>query len=420
MRTGQSELDRASIGPDGRPVYLFTPGIALTPPYLAGREYERKKISRAIVKMHGAPSGGRPILLFGPRGMGKTVLMSTIETNPPYNADIRQTTPAMGLADINNIPRMLLSERGQWNEFIPKISLNIPGIGVEFDMREHDAAEHIKHQIITKCSREPMVLIVDEAHRLSEGTGTFFLNYIQDIIKRANLLLVLSGTPDLTSVIRRLGATYITRGESLPVGNLSDEAAWESIEIPIKMHNASIDPGVLRKVVEDCGGFPHFLQIWGENLWCARGPGSWDRIGEKEYANAIKKVEKDKLSLYSHYFSDLDLLEHHAPAAALALKFETRDPVDLHEARAIISYFVAKDRDGESRDNEASKVLEYLLGHDVLWIPSGVKAEVSMPSFHSHIVKQFERRMESMLALFPEQELDDRHLMLLRQIKEHN
>ncbi len=370
--------------------------------------------------MHGTPSGGRPILLSGPRGVGKTVLMTALETKSPYGADVRQTTPATGLADINNIPRVLLSDRRQWNEVVPKISINIPGIGMEWDMRAHDTAEYIKDQIIARCNRDPMVLIVDEAHKLSAGTGAFFLNYVQDIIKQSNLLMVLSGTPDLTRVIRRLGATFMTRGEKLSVGNLSDEAAGDSIEVPIEEHNASIDPGVLQKVVEDSGGFPHFLQIWGENLWGARGPGSWDRIGEKEYAKAIEGVEKDKHSLYDHYFEDIEPLEYHAPAAALALWFQAGHPIDLHEARGIISSFVTKDLDAAGRDNEASRVLEYLLGHDVLWKTSGDNAEVSIPSFHSHILMQFERKMESMLRHLPEQELDERHLKLLRAIREND
>lgn len=419
MSQDKGDLGKAAIEPDGRPKYLFTPGVALTPPHLAGRSDTLEKISEGIVKMHATPSGGRPILMYGPRGMGKTALLSEIESDPPYGADIRQTTPAVGLANINNIPALMLSGRGEWKNIVSNIHLNVPLIGLGLDMNRHETAEYMKHRIIDKCKREPMVLIVDEAHKLSSETGAFFLNYCQDIVKYSNLLLVLSGTPDTASIARRVGATYITRGQKETVGNLLCEDAKAAIKIPIREHNVSIDDDVLERVVADCQGFPHFLQIWGENLWGARTRPNMDHIGEREYQNAVEGAVKDKASLYEFYFKDIDLLEYHAPATALALEFQDRAEIDEDEVKEIISGYIDQNLNDVDGDKESARVYEHLMGHDVLWCPSDDVAEVAMPSFHPHIMQRFKKRMAARMRLHPERAMDARYSQLLDRIREN-
>ena len=57
----------------------FSPGSGHLPPYLAGREDEQSVFRKGLAKMSAGKSPPAATVLYGPRGMGKTVLLSWFE-----------------------------------------------------------------------------------------------------------------------------------------------------------------------------------------------------------------------------------------------------------------------------------------------------------------------------------------------------
>ena len=57
---------------------LFTPGTA-TPPALTGREREQAVLTRCLADLLGGTSPPHDVVLTGPRGTGKTVLLNWFE-----------------------------------------------------------------------------------------------------------------------------------------------------------------------------------------------------------------------------------------------------------------------------------------------------------------------------------------------------
>ncbi len=53
----------------------FRPGSGATPPYLAGRENEQGRLRKILAEMSAGRSPGTDMVMYGPRGMGKTVLL---------------------------------------------------------------------------------------------------------------------------------------------------------------------------------------------------------------------------------------------------------------------------------------------------------------------------------------------------------
>ena len=53
----------------------FSPGSGHLPPYLAGREDEQSVFRKGLAKMSAGKSPPAATVLYGPRGMGKTVLL---------------------------------------------------------------------------------------------------------------------------------------------------------------------------------------------------------------------------------------------------------------------------------------------------------------------------------------------------------
>lgn len=390
-------MKETAKGPDGRPIQIFTPTIAAPPPHLAGRDGELGSLGLAVRDMLGTGVGGCPVLLFGPRGMGKTALLRKFEIDPPHGADVRRTTPSTGLADINNIPRIFLTARRDWRDYIPnRAGAGIPGVaGLEFgwDMKEADSAERIKNAIIGKCAKRPKVLIVDEAHMLKREEGEFFLNYMQDIVRSARLLVVLAGTPNLRSVINRLGASFISRRTEMPLGRLSAEAARDSIKVPLDKHRVSIDDAALERVTDSSHSYPYFLQLWGESLWRARPMPGGDLIGMNELKKVQGAVDERKQRHYGGYYSEIASLEHLAAAAAIAKAFaEGGDAMDSEDAFEHVFSAVGPSLGETEREREAERVFEHLKAKDVLWEPKDGVVEAALPSFHAYILARSRKK----------------------------
>ncbi len=402
---------KVKLGPDGRPVQIFSPGPASPPPFLAGRKEQGDEMKDAILDMLGSGSGGEPIFLFGPRGMGKTVLLEKFEMDSPHGADVRCITPSVALTDINNIPRILLSDRaqwGKWREALKKVKKSMPNkasvgvagvanIGFEFNgnMKDADCAERIQSEIIMRCAERPMVLIVDEAHTLKGEAGCFFLNYVQDIIKAgARFKLVLAGTPNLHAAVDSIGASFISRRKSIPMEALDHAAAFNSIAVPIERvaPKVSLDRAMLNEVVEKAHGYPYFLQILGGALWSARKGPDKDSIGWDEYNVVKDPFEKRKLEHYRGYYKELDAPDGHLlQALAVANKFlevkmrEGSDTISDSDVYAFIFSQTNSSLSFKERDNETKKITLHLTEKDVMWEPHDGIIKASLPSFHAYI-----------------------------------
>lgn len=413
--------DGNKLGPDGRRRQIFTPGIASPPPHLAGREEHLARLREEAEDMMATGGGGQPILVFGPRGMGKTVLLEEFENNPPGGVDIRCFTPSTGLHDINSIPGIFLSGADAWSGWRrlvkkaraktpekAKVELPLIGaIGYEFkgDMNDAADAARIKIEVIKECAASPKVLIIDEAHTLTRETGRFFLNFAQSVIKSGGRLqLVLAGTANLRHAILQTGASFIVRGDDLAVGPLSADAARDSIRIPVRNENVEIEPGALDRVVEDSQKFPFFLQSWGKELWKARINHGWDEIGWDAYADAEDAVNKRKASHYSAYLKEIMDWKHLMAANALADAFKSMEGREdgsdgglrTWDALAVVLSTTDPSMSAADRWEEATEIMERLKARDVLWEPDEGVMKPALPSFLSYIRRNVRMAKDAM------------------------
>ena len=53
----------------------FNPGSGGSPPYLAGRENEQRQLKQILAKISAGEPPAADMVMYGPRGMGKTVLL---------------------------------------------------------------------------------------------------------------------------------------------------------------------------------------------------------------------------------------------------------------------------------------------------------------------------------------------------------
>lgn len=66
----------------------FMPGDGGTPPYLAGREMEQRALVAPLARLRAGKVIGENIIVVGPRGNGKTVLMRWFEGQCKHAPDV--------------------------------------------------------------------------------------------------------------------------------------------------------------------------------------------------------------------------------------------------------------------------------------------------------------------------------------------
>jgi len=295
------------------PRNLFRPGDGGWPPYLAGRESALERLAPLEHGLRANAAPARNVILHGPRGNGKTVLMEAflrrVKDIPKLQA-IRLTpdeVPDAGSLCRNLVrarPGRRLLERIQ---AVKRMDIRIseagmPGLGVEF---EDSAGERLLPDLlIDRLEAGPVILAVDEAHVLDLEVGQVLLNVAQKMRKSDRpLLLMLAGTPGLKPRLAAMDATFWGRCEDVPVGLLDRRASVDALVEPLKKRNVGFEPAALEEVVARSNGYPYFLQLWGEAL-----TGVLDAartVSSEHVRRASSKVQTAQAAYYRDRYNEL-------------------------------------------------------------------------------------------------------------------
>ena len=318
----------------------FVPGQGQIPPHLAGREHEQELIRHLLRWLETKRPPERDLILYGPRGNGKTALMewALIEARASGIGTLKFTG-----ADI---------ESKEWlarhlSVVPPRLRLlsgvSLFGIGI----RTRDSPVGLLSEVLSRrARRRALVVAVDEAHTLAIDTGRAIPNAVQrSRTDQAPVVLLLAGTPDLPRHVNSMGASFWGRSETLPLGLLQPEAAADAIRIPLEAEGRSISAEALAQVVEESHGYSYFLQLWGRLIWTgmpnAARPVSLDDVGRARpgfenarnihYLARYAELERARLSYVAASLSQA-FIGHHKrtsrdvnEAIRLALESEGRD-----------------------------------------------------------------------------------------------
>ena len=318
---------------------LFAPGDGAPPPVLAGREQEQTALSLCISDLTGGSSPPYNVVLIGPRGNGKTVLLNwfgsacdearvQVVRIAPSRVDTWQTLCA-ALLPPSRLRRLLPSKWG------------VAGLG----KAEWEASPRPRHELvdrlIARCRRRPVVVLVDEAHTLDLQVGQILLNTSQDVRPEAPFLMVLAGTPGLLAHLAKMNASFSDRLASglLGIGRLSEAASKEALEKPLGGQGVGIDANALDLVVEHSQRYAYFIQIWGDALWNQHLATGDKQLTNAHAATAQPAVETRVAEYYQRRYRELEAGRLLPAAAAVAPLFTasmdaTATDRDIDEALA--------------------------------------------------------------------------------------
>ena len=356
MGTRERRVDRAARrGP-------FVPGQGKMPPFLAGRETEQAVIRNLLAWLEEQEAPGSDLLLYGPRGNGKTALLEWACREARDRKIGALTFSSKEVQSTRWLARRL-SMLPRWLR--PLRELSVWRVGIKMSDPEPGRLSDV---LARRARRRGLVLAIDEAHTLAIGVGQQVLHAVQRLRSEGvPVMLLLAGTPDLPVHLSEMDASFWGRSRKLALGLLAPDAAADAIRVPLEAEGRSIADKALAQVVAESHGYPYFLQLWGDLLWDAMSetarPASLDDV---ERVRPLFKTERN--TYYRDRYVELERAELDGVAANLSLAFADASKRTSREVNEVIRLALASEGRGWERTSVIA-VRDRL--HDLGYIWSG-------------------------------------------------
>lgn len=274
----------------------FSPGAGTAPPELAGRE---ALIDRNAIALDRIRSGraARPSILYGLRGVGKTVLLSAIREiaegegmiivsiEAPENRSLPGMIVPKLRAALLRLDRMKQATESVTRALralagLAKLKVKYDDLEIAIDIAPEpgladsgDLDSDLTDVIITigQAARErgsAIVLVIDELQYVPEEQLAALISALhQANQKQLPVTMVAAGLPQLLGQMGRAKSYAERLFEFVAVGPLNTDAARDAIRLPIEREEENIDADALDAIVAQTQGYPYFLQEWGKHSW---------------------------------------------------------------------------------------------------------------------------------------------------------
>ena len=319
-------------------VRLFVPGSGVAPPLLAGREGPLQKLADLIgyLQEDGCAAPGE-VVLFGPRGNGKTVLLDTFQKQCAGTDTIALAPTQIG--SCSALAATLLFEDEGFRNFAEnyksdKVGIRFAGFSSEWRKmnqadKDNHALLHLVSLLTERCKHKPLVVTVDEAHTLDVEVGCLLLNASQ-LVRRnqAPFLLVLAGTPNLRDRLDLMSATFWDRAEIISVDRLDATATRAALLEPLKDFGISVEDEALEAVGTESQRYPYFIQAWGKALCLTLRDRRATHIDRLLVDAARPIFVERRTDYYEKRYEELSRLNLLEPAKAVSVMFQDTDIID--------------------------------------------------------------------------------------------
>lgn len=282
----------------------YRPGTGLEPPYLGDRQRQLDDFRRYLAD----PKNPRNVLVTGLRGVGKTVLLNHYTTEAEgqrwavverefSEADTQPEVFARAiLADLAALVRRLsLPARvgaaasdlaGGVQDFIGGLSIGYGEVRVTLGTRRHETEltgrfdDDLREALIRVGSlcrggahgHHGFVLRYDEFQVVREKRSEMTISALLAAVAGAQqrsvpVMLVLGGLPPLAENLARSKSYSERMFVPERLGNLRPPEDQAALVDPAARLGRRYEPEVVDAVSEDSGGYPYFLQLYGDALW---------------------------------------------------------------------------------------------------------------------------------------------------------
>jgi hypothetical protein len=373
----------------------FAPGAGTPPPELAGRDalLERNAVAIDRIRMGRA---ARPAILYGLRGVGKTVLLSSmrdaaegegmtiVAIEAPENRSLPGILVPALRAALLRLDRMRQASAGVKRALralagFAKLKVKYDDLEVALDFEpepgladsgdlEADLADLIV--AVGEAARErgsAVVLVIDELQYVPEEQLAALISALHRASqKQLPITMLAAGLPQLLGQMGRAKSYAERLFEFVNVGPLEGDAARDAIRLPIEREEEQIAPDALDAIVAQTQGYPYFLQEWGKHSWDAA------------VASPISAADVDAATVSA--LAELD-------ASFFRVRFDRLTPAEKRYLRAMAGIGPGPHRSGDVADALGVKVSSVaptrnsLIAKGMLYSPAHGDTAFTVPLF---------------------------------------
>ncbi|MBC8057963.1 MAG: ATP-binding protein [Rhizobiales bacterium] len=386
----------------------FSPGAGSPPPELSGRDPLLERIAIALDRIR-AGRGARSVIMYGLRGVGKTVLLgqaradaeargiAAVRIEAPEDRSLPAIlAPALRTALLRldrtaavaqGVKRALKALAG----FATRLKVSYSDIELSLDQTPEpgladsgdldiDLADLLVAVGTAAKERETaIVLFVDELQYVPEAQLAALISALHATAQaQLPVTMVAAGLPQLLGRMGRAKSYAERLFEFVPLGPLDAAAAAAALVVPIEREGALIDAVAVAQIVAETQGYPYFLQEWGKHSWDVAG-GSPIGAADVELASVVA-------------LADLD-------ASFFRVRFDRLTPAEKRYLRAMAELGAGPHRSGdiaavlERNVTQLAPTRNALILKGMIYSPGHGDTAFTVPLFD-----QFMRRVTPVLA----------------------
>ena len=326
-----------------------------------------------------------PIVLTGPRGVGKTLLLTLMEERAK-----KMEIPVTRLEHVKDLKKgdamgRLLKEvaRGVDKELLKKVkgfNASIPGFGLDL---KDDPADGFAQLLQARLSQGPMALLMDEAHHYQAKYMGLMLQVGQRLIsQRYPLVILLAGTPDLPGCLMNIEATFMTRSEDIYINLLATGESKEALSEPFANRGIEVEPQALEMIWDMTDNYPYFVQLVGSEVWNSLPEDGKRRVDVALVAQAQERIGEERKNFYNKIYAELHKgkLTSHALCAAETIMRQQEAKVE----REVIEHDLQQ-KNSDLSEDAAMSIVDQLKRIGFIWQPKAGRMEAGILSFFTYL-----------------------------------
>lgn len=292
----------------------FKPTAGARPPIVVGRSTILDSFKEGLEDGSGSP--GLLTILTGPRGIGKTVMLSEAEDAARARGwVVISVTATEGLLGrIGETARLHLNELGTTAPGAKLSSIGVAGFTVGFALppEQQVALRRVFEDLLNILADNDtgLLISVDEIHAANRAELTELAALVQHMIREGLPIgLIAGGLPAAVSDLLDEGvSTFLRRAERVDLHSASVADVREALAATFEATGVHASAEHLDRMAAATGGYPFLIQLVGYHVWrLARRDGeTTDAIVAEGLDSASKRLGSTVLASAFNGLSGID------------------------------------------------------------------------------------------------------------------
>ena len=273
----------------------FTPTFGHEPFALAGREELIDDVIEGLAEGPGDPN--RATIFFGPRGSGKTVLLSAIAAEASQMGWVFANAvagPGM-LRDLMYSLRTNAAHLLEGTDNSTIVSLQVGPVAVGREVVREDVPWRFRFQQVVEELNDQgvgVLFTIDEVDPSCAELIEFISFYQCFVTEKRDVAMLLAGLPGKVSdLLVDDHVSFVRRSFQRRLASIPDDDVRDALEATIEGNGKTCPDDVLDMLVEAAQGFPYSMQLLGYGAWRYTGEGK--SITREAVERAIRRAAQE-------------------------------------------------------------------------------------------------------------------------------